>query len=64
MVSSYSLLDWSAAVMLLQVYSFLVLMYDVFCLFFTVLKAAAEAFYHIFIPPRQKSVAGEIVLVR
>jgi len=49
--------------MLLQLYSFLVLMYDIFCLIFMVLKATTQAFYHVFFPPRQKSVAGEIVLV-
>lgn len=38
-------------------------MYDVFCLIFMVLKAATQAFYHVFFPPRLKSVAGEIVLI-
>ncbi|XP_069670593.1 epidermal retinol dehydrogenase 2-like [Periplaneta americana] len=49
--------------MLLRVYSLLVLMYDVMALFFLVVTAGMEAFYHLFFPPHQKSVAGEIVLI-
>jgi hypothetical protein len=49
--------------MLLQVYSFLVLIYDIFCLIVMVIKAGTEAIFQVFFPPCQKSVAGEVVLV-
>ncbi|KDR12385.1 epidermal retinol dehydrogenase 2-like [Zootermopsis nevadensis] len=49
--------------MLLRVYSLLVLIYDVLSLIFLIIKASLEAFYHVFFPPHQKSVGGEIVLV-
>jgi hypothetical protein len=56
-------LDYTAGAMLLRLYSFLVLIYDVLSLIFLAIEAELEAFYHIFIPPRMKSVAGEIILV-
>ncbi|XP_023714665.1 epidermal retinol dehydrogenase 2 isoform X2 [Cryptotermes secundus] len=49
--------------MFLRMYSFLVLIYDVLSLIFLVIEAELEAFYRIFIPPRLKSVAGEIILI-
>jgi hypothetical protein len=55
--------DWTVGTMLLQVYSLLVMVYDIFNLIYMVMRAGIEAFYHVFIPPRQKSVRREIVLV-
>jgi hypothetical protein len=56
-------LDYTAEAMFLQMYSFFVVMYDVLSLIFLMITAGLEAFYRVFIPPRMKFVAGEIVLV-
>jgi hypothetical protein len=56
-------LDYTAGAMFLQMYSFLMLIYDVVSLIFLIIEAELEAFYHIFIPPRMKCVTGEIILV-
>lgn len=49
--------------MLLRLYALLILTYDVICLFYLIMKEAAESAYHMMFPPRLKSLAGEIVLI-
>ncbi|PSN48256.1 hypothetical protein C0J52_03052 [Blattella germanica] len=55
--------NFSPLRMLLRAYSVFVLGYDIICLGFMIVRSGIEAAYHLFRPPQEKPVGGEIVLI-